>query len=217
MQKQFAGGQLFLSGTNSASALASKPIGNLYFDEVDRYPFDVDGEGDPIELALRRSATFPRAKAFFSSTPTLKRTSTIWKKYEDSDKRVYEVPCPFCGGYDEITFDRLQWEKGDPDSVMLECSQCGKLIPEYHKTDMLDRGRWRATNPGHWRVGFHLSSLYSPKGWMSWAQAVRTFEEAAGNVTKMISFTNTILGLPWEEAKLRGDREPAAGATIKIQ
>lgn len=199
LQKKFDGGQLFLSGTNSASSLASLPIGNLYFDEVDRYPLNVDGEGGPIELALRRMATFPRGKAFFSSTPTLKATSAIWKRYLDSDRRIYEVPCPFCGHYEEITFDRLQWDKGDPDSVMLECRSCGSLIAEHHKTDMLDNGRWRATNPGHWRIGFHLSSLYSPKGWFSWADAVRVFEEASGDVEKMTSFTNTILGLPWEE------------------
>lgn len=199
LQKKFDGGQLFLSGTNSASSLSSLPIGNLYFDEVDRYPLDVQGEGNPIDLALRRLATFARAKAFFSSTPTLKETSTIWNLYQNSDRRVYEVPCPFCDHYDEITFDRLQWEKGKPETVLLECSRCGHLIPEHHKTDMLDRGRWRATNPGHWRAGFHLSSLYSPKGWLSWEDVVRTFEESAGNVTKMITFTNTVLGLPWED------------------
>ncbi len=199
LQKNFAGGLLFLAGTNSASSLASLPIGNLYFDEVDRYPRDVEGEGDPMDLALRRIATFPRAKAFFTSTPTLKSTSKIWDLYQKSDRRVYDVPCPYCGHYDEITFDRLHWDKGDPESVHLECGNCGSLIPEHFKTDMLANGRWRATNPGHWRAGFHLSSLYSPKGWLSWAKAVRTFEEAAGDVTKMVSFTNTILGLPWEE------------------
>lgn len=199
LRKEFDGGFLFLSGTNTPNSLASIPSGNLYFDEVDRYPLDVAKEGDPIDLALRRISNFPLAKAFFSSTPNLLATSRIWRMYQNSDQRVYEVPCPHCGHYQEIQFERLVWEKGDYSDVQLACVGCGSLIPEHHKSEMLARGKWRAKKPGHWRVGFHLSSLYSPVGWLSWRDIARMHEEAEGDVGKMTAFVNTVLGLPWEE------------------
>jgi phage terminase large subunit GpA-like protein len=34
------------------------PARYLFLDEIDGYPGDVEGEGDPILLAERRSATF---------------------------------------------------------------------------------------------------------------------------------------------------------------
>ena len=47
--KEIRGGAtLFFAGANSARSLASKPLGFAVCDEVDGYPLDVDGEGDPI-------------------------------------------------------------------------------------------------------------------------------------------------------------------------
>lgn len=199
LKKEFDGGFLFMRGTNTPNALASTPVGNLYFDEVDRYPLDVGGEGDPIDLALQRIATYPRAKAYFSSTPNLLASSRIWTMYQDSDRRVYEVPCPHCGQYQQLVFEQLKWERGRPEEAEMVCIHCGAFFPEHHKTVMLAQGLWRATNPGHWRAGFHLSSLYSPVGWKSWAKIARQSEEAAGDPNKMKVFVNTVLGLPYEE------------------
>lgn len=198
-EKGFLGGRLFISGANTPNALASKPIGNLYCDEIDRWPRDVGGNGDPVAQVKRRTATYKRAKRFFTSSPVLMSTSRIWPMYLDSDQRVYEVPCPHCGHYQEITFDKLVWNREDPGAVHMACEQCAEAIEEYCKTEMLARGKWRAKNPGHWRVGFHLSALYSPLGWFSWAEVIRDFIEAEGDVVKMQVFVNTILGLPWEE------------------
>ena len=46
-------------------------------------------------------------------------------------------------------------------------------------------------------VGFHLSSLYSPIGWMSWADIARQWEAAQGDVTKLQQFKNTVLAETW--------------------
>ncbi len=197
MLKEFLDSDLFLSGTNSPASLASKPIGNLYCDEVDRWPGNVGGEGDPIELVKQRMSTFPLGKMFVTSTPVTLESSTVWKVYQKSDRRVYEVACPECGQYQEIKFDRLMWERGNCDDVRLACLHCGSLIAEGHKPKMLARGKWRATNPGHWRIGFHISALYSP--WKSWSEIAMQYEESEGDPVKMQVFVNTILGLPWEE------------------
>jgi phage terminase large subunit GpA-like protein len=68
LRKEFPGGVLILTGANSAVGLRSMPARYLFLDEVDGYPGDVEGEGDPILLAERRSATFQRRKILLVST-----------------------------------------------------------------------------------------------------------------------------------------------------
>ena len=54
--------------------------------------------------------------------------------------------------------------------------------------------------PGHCRTaGFHLSSLYSPVGWFSWADAAELYEQARKTPDLMKGFVNTVLGLPFED------------------
>ena len=51
--KEFPGGFLAIAGANSASGLRSMPVRDLFTDEEDGYPMDVDGEGDPVQLGSR--------------------------------------------------------------------------------------------------------------------------------------------------------------------
>lgn len=200
LQKDFINGTLILGGANSPASLASMPISAIYADEIDRYPISAGDEGDPIGLALRRTATFPNAKIYYSSTPTIKGASRVWDLWEDSDQRFYHVPCPHCGERQKIEFENLLWDKGKPETAALACIHCGAMIEEHHKRVMLAAGVWIPSKPGVWRVGFHLSSLYSPPGWMSWADIARLFEQAEGKPEEMKVFVNTILGLPYEES-----------------
>ncbi|MEW7978517.1 MAG: terminase gpA endonuclease subunit [Candidatus Sedimenticola endophacoides] len=65
---------------------------------------------------------------------------------------------------------------------------------------MLAKGRWIPSAEGDGRTqGYHLSSLYSPVGWFSWADAARLFETAQNNPDLMKGFVNTVLGEPYEE------------------
>jgi phage terminase large subunit GpA-like protein len=78
---------LILTGANSAVGLRSMPARYLFLDEVDGYPGDVEGEGDPILVAERRSATFQRRKILLVSTPKTKGLSRIEREYGQSDQR----------------------------------------------------------------------------------------------------------------------------------
>ena len=66
---------------------------------------------------------------------------------------------------------------------------------------MLQSGEWRATaesaDPG--TIGFHLSALYSPVGWFSWADIARMWEAAQATDEAKRSFKNGVLGLTWVE------------------
>ncbi|WAP69049.1 phage terminase large subunit family protein [Jiella pelagia] len=197
--KEFPGGILILTGANSAVGLRSMPARYLFMDEVDGYPGDVDGEGDPVNLAMARTRTFARRKVLLTSTPTISGRSRIEAAYEDSDRRRYHVPCPECGHKAPILWRNIKWEKGNPETARLACEECGCLIPEHRKTQMLAGGEWVAENPGHRTRGFHISSLYSPVGWYSWEQAVREWESCQGNQERLRTFVNTVLGETWAD------------------
>jgi phage terminase large subunit GpA-like protein len=88
LSKEFPGGVLILTGANSAVGLRSMPARYLFLEEVDGYPGDVEGEGDPILLAERRSATFQRRKILLVSTPKTKGLSRIQREYERRAQRL---------------------------------------------------------------------------------------------------------------------------------
>ncbi len=200
LAKEFPGGVLVMTGANSAVGLRSMPVRYLFLDEVDGYPGDVDGEGDPVALAEARTRTFARRKILIVSTPTIKGLSRIEREYEVSDQRRYFVPCPHCCHRQWLKFERLRWDKGKPETARYHCEGCEQPIAEHHKTWMLENGEWRATANGDPRTaGFHISSLYSPVGWRSWAQIAATWEAAQGSEAAIKSVKNTELGETWVE------------------
>jgi phage terminase large subunit GpA-like protein len=194
--KEFPGGVIVVTGANSAVGLRSMPVRYLFLDEIDAYPGDVDGEGDPVSLAIQRTSTFTRRKILLVSTPTIQGLSRIEQEFEVSDKRYFHVPCPFCGHYQKLVWSQIKWNI-DPTKTYYECESCGKHIQNHHKTEMLENGKWIAENPDSRVAGFHLSSLYSPVGWFSWAQAVQNFLESKDNEQLLKVWVNTTLGETW--------------------
>jgi len=200
LQKDYPGGTLIITGANSAVGLRSMPVCNLFADEIDGWPADVDGEGDPLDLARRRKTNFARRKEFDCSTPTIAGMSRIEREFNLSDQRYYNVPCPFCEGLQKITWDKLKFDNHDPKTVRMICEFCHAEIREYHKTEMLNKGKWIAENPESETPGFHLSALYSPLGWYSWRQAVEDHLAALGDPLKRKVWVNTVLGELWDES-----------------
>jgi len=200
LSKEFPGGVLVMTGANSAVGLRSMAARYLFLDEVDAYPGDVEGEGDPINLAMARTRTFARRKVFICSTPKITGMSRIEAAYEESDKRRFFVPCPVCREYQVLKFAQLRWPKGQPEKTVYVCEHCGQEIQHHQKQWMLPRGEWRATAVGDGRTaGFHLSSLYSPVGWFGWGDAAKQFEQAQKNPTLLQVFVNTVLGETWTQ------------------
>lgn len=199
--KEFSGGVLVITGANSAVGLRSLPIRNLFMDEIDAYPVDVDGEGDPIQLAIKRTNTYKRTRKIFKvSTPLIKDRSRIEKDYLRGDQRRYYVPCPECQAMQPIDWKNIVWEKDAdgkhlPATAAFACRECGAISGEHHKTWMLEHGRWVAEGEADGRVAsFHLSALYSPLGWYSWSDAVTEFLESKDDQAALQVFTNTVLG-----------------------
>jgi phage terminase large subunit GpA-like protein len=193
--KEFQGGIVVVTGANSAVGLRSMPVRYLFLDEVDAYPGDADGEGDPVSLAIQRTATFARRKILLVSTPTIQGISRIEMEYESSDQRQFHVPCPHCNELQVLVWPQVQFD--DDQGAFYKCISCSKKIEEFEKTEMLQRGQWIAKFPDRAVAGFHISSLYSPVGWFSWQQAVTNFRQAQKNETLLKVWVNTTLGEPW--------------------
>ena len=199
--KEFPGGIMILTGANSATGLRSSPCRYIFLDEVDAFPHDVDGEGDPVTLAERRSTTFSRRKILMTSTPTIKDLSRIETEYLLSDQRRFFVPCPCCGHPQWLQWGQMKWENNEPETAQYECESCRERFSEQHKTAMLARGQWLPTAPGDGgkTAGFHLSSLYSPLGWKSWPEIVEDFLKSKGDAPRLKTWVNTVLAETWEE------------------
>lgn len=205
LQKEFPGGVLVMSGANSAMSLRSMPVRFLMLDEVDGYPDDVQGEGDPVVLAEARTRTFSaRKKIYLVSTPTFEGRSKIQRAYNDSDQRRYHVPCPHCKGMQWLKWSQIKWPENEPEKAQYFCEHCQKPIPEHHKTWMLANGRWIADKPGAGGgkiAGFHISALYSPLGLgESWTDFAVQWVKAQGKPEEMRGFLNTVLGETWKES-----------------
>ena len=197
LSKKFAGGNLNIVGSNSASGLASRPIRIVLADEVDRYESSAGAEGDPISLATKRTTTFWNKKIYMCSTPTIKGLSRIETAFEESDKRYYHVPCPECNEKQVLKWKNVVWDENKPETASYACDHCGSVIDESKKQWMLKHGEWIASEPKSNTAGFHISELYSV--WSTWADMAKNFLEAKKQPEMLKTWINTALGESWEE------------------
>ena len=189
--KEFVGGLVVITGANSAAGLASMPCRYIHADEVDDYPLDVDGQGEPLQIATARQDTFARRKLLVTSSPKrAKGTSLIEARYEAGTRCRYQVPCPHCGHFQELVWageeDKpgLRFRDDDAATAAYVCSGCGVEIEEHHKTALLAGGVWVAEQPDAAVRSYHLSSLYSPLGWFSWRRLVAEYIVARAAATR---------------------------------
>lgn len=199
--KKFEGGHLTFIGANAPSQLASRPIRILFADEIDRFPDSAGAEGDPLQLAIKRTTTFWNRKIIEVSTPTIKGASKIEKEYESSSMEHLNVACPHCGKYQTYEWEQLKFDhvSGTDEFTMLgyQCRYCNAIEREvlWKKQPI----KWIAEHPERKDVrGFHLNELASP--WKHWDEIVADFLEAKRQGKEMLKvWHNTSLGLSWEE------------------
>lgn len=206
-KKEFPGGFLIAAGANSPAKLRSISIKYLLFDEVDGFPNTVGNEGDPVKVAEKRTTAFENSKKIlYISTPAVEQSSKIKKLFEQGDQRYFYVPCPYCGHMQKLDFNNLKWELDEEkrlnyDSVYYECCECKKSIKNFQKDRMISQGKWiptqQAKKPNF--KSYHLNSLYSPVGMLSWESLVAEFVEIKNDPLELQAFLNLRLGLTWEE------------------
>ncbi len=230
--KSFPGGITILGGADSAASLRSAPISDLDVDEWDSFKADIQQEGDPAELAERRTANFPQRKIFRLSTPKTKETSKIEPKFKEGNQQYYMITCPECGHQapliwaeddhpfllDNLSLESLRcftigWDAMNPMTAHTFCQNCGFIIEEKYKTYMMSEengAHWKIFNVHSMEVSYHISALYSPLGFYSWADAVKLYLKAERTMDRDILkvFTNTVQGKTFSE---KGERISAGG------
>ena len=203
LHKVFPGGAITMVGANSPSGLASRPIRLVLCDEVDRYPSSAGSEGDPIQRARKRSATFWNRKIVTVSTPTNKGSSRIEDAFELSDQRHYHVPCKHCEQFQVLKWGNVKWQEDQPDTARYMCEHCGTLWSESDRTWAIRNGQWIAEKPFSGVAGFAINGLYSP--WTPLSDGVRDFLNVKKNPEQLRVWTNTYLGETWEDQGERVD------------
>ena len=217
ISKEFTGGFMDMGWANSGVTFRSGSYKFGFADEVDAWPWEVPGEGEPLGLFYNRFDTFgTRKKLYKVSTPVAEGASRIVQEYKNSDQRKYNVPCPFCKKLIIFKFGEKGTKHGfkfetDKDHNLISdvrymCEHCHKLIEEFHKTDMLEQGVWVPENEGHEHRGYHLPSFYSPLGWLSWREIVTEYLDAVkslktGDATKMRRVVTTRFAETFSESE----------------
>lgn len=205
--KSFPGGSITITGANSPTELAGRPIRYVFMDEVDRYPDSAGTEGDPIQLTVQRTATFHNRRLVLTSTPLVKGKSKIEEHYLTGTQEEWCVKCPKCGEHSPIRFSDILFDKTAYDqhgrkhyrvnAVKWRCPRCKTENHEYETKR--SGGAWVAHNPDALKDGirsFHVNAFASP--WGDWKELVQEFLDAKDDPRKLQVFYNTKLGEPWE-------------------
>jgi len=208
----FDGMSITVTGSNSPSQLASFAVRFLFLDEVDKYPGASKKEADPISLARERTKTFRNnRKIYITSTPTLK-TGHIWKALEGADiVKHYFVPCPHCGKYQELVWKQVRFPDDEKMSyadraefAVYVCPECGAVITDRDKPEMLQRGEWRVVEQRTQfprKAAYWLNTLYSP--FVRFSEMTKEFLLSKDDPDAFQNFTNSWLAEPWEDTKLK--------------
>lgn len=214
LKKLFPGGYLSLVGSNAPSGLAKRSIRVLVCDEVDRFSTSAGTEGDPVNLAEKRTSNFWNRIIGLFSTPT-DRTSRINREYMLGSQEEWRYKCPNCGEWHWLTIDNMRYEYAtfendgqksyEVKKVWWICPDCGYEYTEAEVKNM-EQG-YIALNPGVTAVrSFHVNAFTSP--WVHWTDIVREYLEAQDDEESMKTFVNTRLAEIYDPDSKIEDLEP---------
>lgn len=189
------GANVFIGTGKSPSQLASTPAKYLLMDEIDRWVDQIEGEGDPVSLAIQRQMTY-RGMALFTSTPTMKETSRIWRQYLLGTQCIWGVYCASCGKHFGLEWQDIDWT--DPETPVCHCPHCGEVWTEQEIISMKHGYEAQNEHPQTDKYGRVLRS-YTVNGLMCHAQytwaSLKEYERSALQLGEAAvqSFRNTRL------------------------
>lgn len=163
-RKVFKGGTHLTLNWPVATQLASATYRTVMFTDYDRFPENVDGEGDAYTMARRRTQiAASRGMVIVESSPGSPIRDESWRPktvhdcppvrhgvlslYPSGTRARWYWTCPDCGELFEPTFPRLVYPRdADPAEaaadVHMGCPECGVLIPHSAKRGLNEAGQW---------------------------------------------------------------------------
>lgn len=162
--RTFLAGNYLKIGWPSVNIMSSSDYKCVALTDYDRFPEDIDGEGDAFSLASKRTTTFMSSgMTLVESSPGRDVKDVKWRRtspheappttgilslYNRGDRRRWYWPCPYCGEYFQPCGDVVAGFRDIADPVLaseaayIQCPSCsGRIMPE-QKRELNGRGVW---------------------------------------------------------------------------
>ncbi|MCU6288061.1 phage terminase large subunit family protein [Escherichia coli] len=162
--RTFLAGNYLKIGWPSVNIMSSSDYKCVALTDYDRFPEDIDGEGDAFSLASKRTTTFMSSGlTLVESSPGRDVKDVKWRRtspheappttgilslYNRGDRRRWYWPCPHCGEYFQPCGDVVAGFRDIADPVLaseaayIQCPSCsGRIMPE-QKRELNGRGVW---------------------------------------------------------------------------
>ncbi|WP_247176982.1 phage terminase large subunit family protein [Escherichia coli] len=162
--RTFLAGNYLKIGWPSVNIMSSSDYKCVALTDYDRFPEDIDGEGDAFSLASKRTTTFMSSDmTLVESSPGRDVKDVKWRRtspheappttgilslYNRGDRRRWYWPCPHCGEYFQPCGDVVAGFRDIADPVLaseaayIQCPSCsGRIMPE-QKRELNGRGVW---------------------------------------------------------------------------
>ena len=162
--RTFLAGNYLKIGWPSVNIMSSSDYKCVALTDYDRFPEDIDGEGDAFSLASKRTTTFMSSgMTLVESSPGRDVKDVKWRRtspheappttgilslYNRGDRRRWYWPCPHCGEYFQPCGDVVADFRDIADPVLaseaayIQCPSCsGRIMPE-QKRELNGRGVW---------------------------------------------------------------------------
>ncbi|MDY8030863.1 phage terminase large subunit family protein [Escherichia coli] len=162
--RTFLAGNYLKIGWPSVNIMSSSDYKCVALTDYDRFPEDIDGEGDAFSLASKRTTTFMSSgMTLVESSPGRDVKDVKWRRtspheappttgilslYNRGDRRRWYWPCPHCGEYFQPCGDVVAGFRDIADPVLaseaayIQCPSCsGQIMPE-QKRELNGRGVW---------------------------------------------------------------------------
>ncbi|EPY1502647.1 phage terminase large subunit family protein [Klebsiella quasipneumoniae] len=151
--RTFRAGNYLKLGWPSVNIMSSSDYKSVALTDYDRFPEDIDGEGDAFSLGSKRTTTFMSSgMTLVESSPGRDIRDTKWRPttaheappttgilslFNRGDRRRLYWPCPHCGEYFQPEVANMTGYRDSPDPVVasesayLQCPACkGKITPD---------------------------------------------------------------------------------------
>lgn len=162
--KFFLSGGFLKIGWPSINVMSSSDFKCVALTDYDRFPEDIDGEGDGYSLASKRTTTFMSSgMTLVESSPGRDIRDTKWRRrspheappttgilslYNRGDRRRWFWPCPHCGEHFQPEMQAMTGYRDidDPvaasESAHIKCPSCAGTITADMKRSLNLKGVW---------------------------------------------------------------------------
>lgn len=233
--KCYRAGNILTIGWPSINQLSGRTIRFMLLTDYDRMPLDIDGEGAPFDLALKRTQTFmSRGMTMLESSPGWNVQKGNWVPstlheapptlgisaiYNSGDRRKRYWCCLNCG--EPFAVPGLpNWNTEEKDiakaaeTAYIPCPTCGFPHTQRHKNELRLGGEWLSERSGtkiasYWLTGPSAAFQTWPSLVQKYLQA-KAIHDATGSEEALKTTTNLDQGMFYTPRAMKAERTPDA-------